>query len=138
MLREIYVRPAGLYAAQQGERADEVWGCLRLADGWLDFAAVEVIERNGAEIERRIISLGDFMERDWGRRALNAADMYECLQTPRPRLAGLALDKPRIMGIVNVTPDSFFDGDQFDDAVSRHGRVPTRCRSRSNWNGSCR
>ncbi len=116
MLREIYLRPVGLYPARHGEQADEVWGCLRLADGWLDFSAVEVVERNGAEIERRIISLGDFMERDWGRRALNAADMYECLQLPRARICGIALDRPRIMGIVNVTPDSFFDGDQFDDA----------------------
>ena len=118
MLREIYVRPAGLYAGQHGTRADEVWGCLRLAEGWLDFAAVEVIERNGAKIERRIISLGDFMERDWGRRALNAADMYECLQTPRARVCGLPFDQPRIMGIINVTPDSFFDGSQFHNARS--------------------
>lgn len=39
----------------------------------------------------------------------------------RPALAGLQLDVPRIMGIVNVTPDSFFDGGQHgsvDDAVA--------------------
>ncbi len=116
MLREIYVRPVGLYPAYQGESADQVWGCLRLAEGWLDFTAVEVAERNGAQIERRIIGLSDFMERDWGRRAMNAADMYECLQTPRARICGLPLDRPRIMGIVNVTPDSFYDGAQFDNA----------------------
>ncbi|MGI9522377.1 MAG: dihydropteroate synthase [Hyphomicrobiaceae bacterium] len=116
MLREIYVRPVGLYAAQHGEHAEVVWGCLRLAEGWLDFAAVEVIERNGAEIERRIVSLGEFMERDWGRRALNAADMYQALQTPRSRIVGLSFDRPRIMGIVNVTPDSFYDGDQFENS----------------------
>jgi dihydropteroate synthase len=29
---------------------------------------------------------------------------------PAPVLCGLALDRPRIMGIVNVTPDSFSDG----------------------------
>ncbi len=36
--------------------------------------------------------------------------------------AGLTLDKPRIMGIVNVTPDSFSDGGEafrIDDAVAR-------------------
>jgi dihydropteroate synthase len=36
--------------------------------------------------------------------------------------AGLSLDRPRIMGIVNVTPDSFSDGGeafQVDDAVAR-------------------
>lgn len=110
MLREIYVRPVGLYAAQQAEQGEMVWGALRLADGWLDFAAIEVIERNGAAIERRIAGLGDFLERDWGRRTIAAADMFEALRRPRARVGGLALDRPRIMGIVNVTPDSFSDG----------------------------
>jgi dihydropteroate synthase len=35
------------------------------------------------------------------------------LAQPLPPLCGLALDRPRIMGIVNVTPDSFSDGGQF-------------------------
>ena len=38
--------------------------------------------------------------------------------------AGLSLDRARIMGIVNVTPDSFSDGGQFHhvDAALEHGR----------------
>lgn len=32
------------------------------------------------------------------------------LSTPRPVLAGLPADRPLVMGIVNVTPDSFSDG----------------------------
>ncbi len=32
------------------------------------------------------------------------------LTAPRPALAGLSLEAPRIMGILNVTPDSFSDG----------------------------
>jgi dihydropteroate synthase len=32
------------------------------------------------------------------------------LTSPRATICGLALDRPRIMGIVNVTPDSFSDG----------------------------
>jgi dihydropteroate synthase len=110
MLREIYVRPVGMSPAGQGERAETVLGGLRLAGGWLDFMGVEVIERNGARIERRLAGLSDFLERDWGRRTLNAADMFEALREPRPRIAGLSLDRPRLMGIVNVTPDSFSDG----------------------------
>jgi dihydropteroate synthase len=109
MLREIYVRPVGLFPARRSAEADAVWGSLRLADGWLDFSGLEIIERNGAAVERRISGLGEFFEKDWGRRTLNAADMFEALRSPRPRLAGLALDRPRIMGIVNVTPDSFSD-----------------------------
>ena len=110
MLREIYLRPLGLFPAALHKAAKEVWGGLPLAGGWLDFTALEVIERNGARTDRFIAGLGEFFERDWGRRTLNASDMFEALRAPRHRLAGLALDRPRIMGIVNVTPDSFSDG----------------------------
>lgn len=43
-------------------------------------------------------------------------------QLPAP-IPGIRLDRPRIMGIVNVTPDSFSDGGQFDgpEAAARHG-----------------
>ena len=34
------------------------------------------------------------------------------LTTPRAPVAGLTMDRPRIMGILNVTPDSFSDGGQ--------------------------
>jgi dihydropteroate synthase len=63
------------------------------------------------------------MERDWGRHALSAADMFEAVRASRPRLAGLSLDRPRIMGIVNVTPDSFSDGGSFANvkAAVDHG-----------------
>ena len=110
MLREIYVRPVGLFPCAQGDRAETVLGSLRLAGGWLDFTAIEVIERSGSRLDRRLTGLTDFLERDWGRRTLNAADMFEALREPRQRIAGLSLDRPRIMGVVNVTPDSFSDG----------------------------
>ena len=118
MLREIYLRPLGLFPAALHSSAKEVWGGLPLAGGWLDFTALEVIERNGARVDRFIAGLGEFFERDWGRRTLNASDMFEVLRVPRHRLAGLALDRPRIMGIVNVTPDSFSDGGQHFDAAA--------------------
>ena len=118
MLREIYLRPLGLFPAALHAAAREVWGGLPLAGGWLDFTALEVIERNGARVDRFIAGLGEFFERDWGRRTLNAADMFEALRAPRHRLAGLSLDRPRIMGIVNVTPDSFSDGGRHFDAAA--------------------
>lgn len=33
----------------------------------------------------------------------------------------LKLDRPRVMGIVNVTPDSFSGGDAHADAAVAHG-----------------
>lgn len=45
--------------------------------------------------------------------------------TPEPlSFAGLSLDTPRLMGVVNVTPDSFSDGGDYLDAAAAidHGR----------------
>jgi dihydropteroate synthase len=38
------------------------------------------------------------------------ARMLRAITAPRAPLAGLTLNQPRVMGIVNVTPDSFSDG----------------------------
>lgn len=37
-------------------------------------------------------------------------DFRERLSAPRTPMAGLVFDRPRVMGILNVTPDSFSDG----------------------------
>lgn len=39
------------------------------------------------------------------------------LSAPRPPMAGLTFDAPRIMGILNVTPDSFSDGGKHQTAA---------------------
>jgi dihydropteroate synthase len=41
-------------------------------------------------------------------------DIFDRLTAPRPPIAGLSMDQPRIMGILNVTPDSFSDGGLFE------------------------
>ena len=122
MLREIYVRPSGLMAAATMTPATEVRGGFRLANGWLDFTALDILERNGAGVDRRLAGLGEFFEKDWGRRTANAADMFEHIMNPRARIAGLSFERPVIMGIVNVTPDSFSDGGRLvsSDAAIAH------------------
>lgn len=65
-------------------------------------------------------------ERGLPPRRIRAHDLSEAarsrLSAPRAPICGLALDRPLIMGIVNVTPDSFSDGGRFaarDAAVAR-------------------
>ncbi len=111
MSRNLFVRPVGLTAAlRTGDEHQETG--LRLAGGWLSFMGLEVIERAGSGGGRRtrVFDLGEFCERDWGGQTTAAAALFEALRQPRSRIAGLALDRPRIMGIVNITPDSFSDG----------------------------
>ncbi len=120
MQRQIYIRPVGILAAPGGgepkAEPSEVWGILPLTGGPLSFSALEVIERSAKGSTRRTIGLGEFLERDWGRHTLAASDLLEAIRTPRPRIAGISFDSPRIMGIVNVTPDSFSDGGSYPTA----------------------
>ena len=44
--------------------------------------------------------------------------MLDALVAPRTTIAGLAFDRAHVMGIVNVTPDSFSDGGQGGDPVA--------------------
>lgn len=51
------------------------------------------------------------------------ADILARLTAPRAAIAGIGFDRPSIMGILNVTPDSFSDGGKFDglDAALAQG-----------------
>ncbi|MDP5308272.1 dihydropteroate synthase [Paracoccus spongiarum] len=73
----------------------------RLAGGWTGFSGFEVLAR-GRPPEHCDEA---------------PADILAALAAPRAPLAGLTMDRPRIMGIVNATPDSFSDGGQYDPAA---------------------
>jgi dihydropteroate synthase len=72
--------------------------------GFIAFTQAEISEREDRHIARRIVPY--------------AADEFAAIEAPRPRLCGLSLDRPRIMGIVNVTPDSFSDGGSWTDSAA--------------------
>ena len=72
-----------------------------LAGGWTRFTHLECLQRGAAP---RIVD--------------SAPDrVMATLTAPRPSVLGLTLDRPRLMGIVNATPDSFSDGGRYDPAT---------------------
>ena len=128
MKRSIYLQPTAIFhdrAAGQAPGAAEVpaWRGLPLAGGHLSFAALDVLTRAGSGTQRRTVVLGDAFSGDWTREGLAAADILSAMSEPRGRLAGMALDRPRLMGIINVTPDSFSDGGEHAtaEAAIAHG-----------------
>ena len=128
MKRSIYLQPAGIFWDRAEKRAvDEadipVWRGLPLAGLRLSFAALDVLTRTTGGTKRKTVILGDAFSGDWGKDGLAASDLLAAMTEPRPRFAGLDLNRPRIMGIVNVTPDSFSDGGQFatTQAAIDHG-----------------
>lgn len=92
-----YLRPIPL--TDPAERARG----LRLAGGWVRFTHLERLSR---AMSPEIVAARDLPE----------AQLAPFL-APRAPVAGLTLDRPRIMGILNVTPDSFSDGGA-DDSVA--------------------
>ena len=76
-------------------------GALTLAGGWCWFTTLERMERGAAP---RLVDQDEV-----------PPDVLERLCAPRPAIAGLSMDLPRLMGILNVTPDSFSDGGLFLD-----------------------
>jgi dihydropteroate synthase len=107
MTASLYLRPTGFIDAPFGHDGK----VARLAGGLQFFSAVEMIGPDAAElvpvagIEARLDKAGLAA---WAR-----------LTSPRAPLAlgtrTIRLDQPQIVGIVNVTPDSFSDGGQTAD-----------------------
>ena len=67
-----------------------------LAGGWAWFERVEILERGAPP---RVVPAREA-----------PPEILDRLSAPRPPFAGLPLDRPRLMGILNATPDSFSDG----------------------------
>ena len=120
----LYVLPEGLLHGADARQAVARGLALPLAGERLAFTCawlVHVCAETG-ERSRRLLSAPDLRRKAETSAAL--ATWLHRLGAPRPAFAGIALDRPRIMGIVNVTPDSFSDGGQFTSAQEAidHGR----------------
>jgi dihydropteroate synthase len=83
---------------------------LPLAGGPIAFTAAELIEGVPGDAKRRLFTAPALAQS----RDEDLATLLTWVTAPRAPFAGLALDRPRLMGIVNVTPDSFSDGGLYD------------------------
>ena len=73
-----------------------------------------IVGNSGERALRQMLSASELRTR--AETDVAIASRLERHEMPRAPLAGLVLDRPRLMGIVNVTPDSFSDGGAFGSA----------------------
>lgn len=110
-----YLRPIALCDSPQSEEGD----ALRLAGGLVYASRFALIEREGGkivsrqrlarhEIEVILPSLPEAVQQQWQDLQRGHAPLECGSRTVR-------LDQPQVVGILNVTPDSFSDGGQFMD-----------------------
>jgi dihydropteroate synthase len=102
-------RPVGLLEGGAAKAASGDGAALKLAGGWIAFTACEAVWRGAGAIRSRTLTLPELERLAAGGSPLarRATLLLERLTVPRPPFAGIGLDRPRIMSIVNVTPDSF-------------------------------
>ena len=122
--RPIRLCPAAPVRGRTAHAMVEAGTARWLAGGPAAFTHLDILEPNAPPV---LIALGDLevwlaQRPSWRRLALAT---LATISAPRPPWGGLALDRPRLMGVVNVTPDSFSDGGRFFDATRaiEHGRA---------------
>ncbi|HLF58724.1 MAG TPA: dihydropteroate synthase [Alphaproteobacteria bacterium] len=128
----LYVRPAALVSGPEARAVVAGGRGMRLAGGDLAFLLCELIARADDGGRASIVAPADCLF-DWCREARGplahrVRDRFAALTRPRAPFAGVPLAagcgaKVAIMGIVNVTPDSFSDGGRHLDvnAAIAHG-----------------
>jgi len=108
---KLYLRPVGLGSG------------IAIAGGRARFSGVEVSARSGATVEfvqtLRIDAIAPFRAQLAPALAARFDQLWARLTTPRPHLSlatgEIDLATPKVMGILNVTPDSFSDGGRHSD-----------------------
>jgi dihydropteroate synthase len=99
----IYYRPIAQTGATRPDAA------YTLAGGWAWFTHAEALSRNAPG---RIVAAQDV-----------PAPVLNRLTAARAPIAGLSMDRPHLMGILNVTPDSFSDGGRLSSSNAIRARA---------------
>lgn len=124
----LILRPIGLLAGSTAREAIATGRARQLAGGPLAFTAAEIFLRHGDAVEiigGAISVIEEWAVAEGGATAAAVAKQMYALSLKRAAVAGLSMDRPRLMGVVNVTPDSFYDGGRLPtgDAAVAHGHA---------------
>ncbi len=96
-----------------------VANALPLAGGPLSFDRVRIVFRGDGGAALEATGTLDAL-RAWAARTGDAAALEAALaamSSPRPDLPTSGAPRPQIVGVLNVTPDSFHDGGRFNDTI---------------------
>src|SRR5271157_1286440 len=102
----VYLQPIGLLYGEVARDAVSLGAALPLAGSSIAFCAMRLWEGEPGNVKHAIVRTSTIQAIDEPR----VKELLDRIVAPRAAIAGVSMDSPRIMGIVNVTPDSFSDG----------------------------
>jgi dihydropteroate synthase len=125
----LWLRPLGLLCGQAAREGVAAVLARPLAGSDLAFTLVTAFglgaDGHLASVTAPIAELEGWLAGPGARFAERGRERLARLSTRRLPWAGFALDRPLVMGVLNVTPDSFSDGGRWVDAehAIAHGRA---------------
>ncbi len=121
MADKIYLRPVGLLWGSVAREALNDGLALPLCGGPAAFLAAQIIEGEPGKAKRavaRAVTLAAIDEPA-------VKELLARITAPRNSIAGVPMDRPSLMGILNVTPDSFSDGGDHTGADAAYAHALT-------------
>ncbi|MBV8507013.1 MAG: dihydropteroate synthase, partial [Alphaproteobacteria bacterium] len=125
----LWLRPSGLISGQAAAEAIASGHARPLTGPGLAFSLIAALglgsDRRPISVTSSIAELEAWIAGAGWRFAQRVRAQLALLSAPRRPWAGFDLDSPLVMGVLNVTPDSFFDGGQWFDTerAVAHGRA---------------
>lgn len=111
-MTRFYHRPVDFLEGIASLRALDAGEALPLAGGNVSFRSVEVMDRS---------AVGEIIPvTEWKK---SGHSIHEKITGTRTSIAGLPIDRSLVMGVLNVTPDSFSDGGDFDQGAALLSRA---------------
>jgi dihydropteroate synthase len=125
-MAQVYFRPLGLIEGEAAQAAMDGGWALPLCGDASAFTACEIWQRRRDGVARAVVpaaELNVWIEQQHAPLRQQAEQLRECLVAPPSWPHGLPERRPLLMGVVNVTPDSFSDGGEFFEpaAAIAHG-----------------
>jgi dihydropteroate synthase len=115
----LWLRPSGLISGRAATEAIASGHARPLTGPGLAFSLVAALglgpDRRPISVISSITELEEWIAGAGARFAQRVREQLALLSAPRPPWAGFDLDCPIVMGVLNVTPDSFSDGGQWFD-----------------------
>ena len=115
-MRKYYTRPCNFYYGNYAKRLIKSKKALSLAgNNNIAFDQVEIFQRKKKKkTESKIYPITAIKTLDKEIRSIISVDIKK-ITLRRKSIIGINFDQPLIMGVLNVTPDSFSDGGLFFD-----------------------
>lgn len=109
--------PAGFIYGDEAKLAMVQQQALPIAGGNVAFSLVKIISRLDDEII--FMSTAELLASD----DAEIIAQVKAIAALRPGICGLDMSRPHIMGILNLTPDSFSDGGRHDDVAKLERQI---------------